>query len=110
ARAFEGFDAALDGDPVAMGRGDVEFRTGVDHGNTNQAVFVHDVLLGETGGLEHDRGRVVEHLEVTRIINDVGGVAVAPLDLNITRWRDQGAPYSGAMRGDASSRTTSPLR
>ena len=26
---------------------------------------------------------VVEHLEVTRIVDDVGGVAVAPLDLHV---------------------------
>src|SRR5712664_4103288 len=30
-----------------------------------------------------DRGRVVEHLEIARVIDDVGGVAVTPLDLHI---------------------------
>src|ERR1700676_3874039 len=31
ARALETLDPALDGDPVAMGRGDVEFRPRIDH-------------------------------------------------------------------------------
>src|SRR6185312_14080330 len=99
-----------DGDPVAMRRGDVEFGAGVDHGNADQPVFVHDVLLGETGRLEHDRGGVVEHREITRVVDDVGGVAIAPLDLDIAPVHEHGVAYFGAMRSDASSRTTSPLR
>ena len=53
---------------------------------------------------------VVEHREIARVIDDVGGVAVAPLDLDIAPVHEHGAAYFGAMRSDASSRTTSPLR
>src|SRR5262249_40535922 len=112
------------------------------HGNADQAIFVHDVLLGEAGGLEHDRGRVVEHREIARVIDDVGGIAISPLDLDITPVHEHGLlnlasrttagsplpfaevrrrsgrisrscnckPYFGAMRSEASRRTTSPLR
>src|SRR3954469_23898115 len=59
-RAAPGLDPALDPDPVAMGRGDMEFRPRVEHRNADQAILLDDVLLGEAGGLEHDRGRVVE--------------------------------------------------
>src|SRR6266851_5677418 len=83
ARALETLDLALDRDPVAMGRGDVEFRPRIHHGNADQTIFLDDILLGEARRLEQDRGRVVEHLEIARVINDVGGVAVAPLDLHI---------------------------
>src|ERR1700739_5132782 len=88
----------------------MEFRPRVDHGNADQPVFVNDVLLGEAGRLEHDRGRIVEHREIARVIDDVGGVAVAPLDLDIAPVHEHGAAYFGAMRSDAASRTTSPLR
>src|SRR5438105_2876585 len=83
ARALETFDPAFDGDPVAMGRGDIEFRSRVDHGNADQAVFLDDILLGEAGSLEQDRSRIVEHREIARVVDDVGGVAIAPLDLHI---------------------------
>src|SRR5581483_6044587 len=73
-------------------------------------VFVDDVLLGEARGLEHDRGGVVEHREVARVIDDVGGVAIAPLDLDIAPVHEHGRGYFGAMRSEASRRTTSPLR
>src|SRR3954462_6480943 len=111
ARAAPGLDAALDGDPVAMGRGDMEFRARIDHRYSDQAVFFDDVLLGEAGGLEHDRGGIVEHLEIARVIHDVGGVAVAPLDLHLAAMDEHRyLTYFGAMRSEASSRTTSPLR
>src|ERR1700733_12243151 len=83
ARTLETLDPALDRDPVAMGGGDVEFRPCIHHGNADEAILLDDVLLGKAGGLEQDRGRVVEHREIARIIHDVGGVAVAPLDLYI---------------------------
>src|SRR6266852_74128 len=83
ARTLETLDPALDRDPVAMGRRDIEFRPRVHHRNADQTIFLDDVLLRKAGGLEHDRGRVVEHLEIARIIDDVGGVAVTPLDLYI---------------------------
>src|SRR6185437_5208857 len=95
---------------VAMGRGDVEFRPGVDHGNADETVFVDDVLLGEAGRLEHDRGGIVEHREIARLIDDVGGVAIAPLNLDIAPMHEHGAPYFGATRSEASRRTTSPFR
>src|SRR6202047_2552181 len=111
ARALEALDPAFDRDPVAMGRGDVEFRPRVDHGNADQTIFVDDVLLGEAGRLEHDRGGIVEHREIARVIDDVGGVAIAPLDLHITPVHEHAKrPYFGAMRSEASSRTTSPFR
>src|ERR1700732_2510372 len=111
ARALEAFDPAFDRDPVAMGRGDIEFRPRVDHGNADQPVFPDDVLLGEAGGLEQDRGGIVEHREIARVIDDVGGVAIAPLDLHITPVHEHAKrPYFGAMRSEASSRTTSPFR
>src|SRR5947209_1192854 len=83
AGTLEALDPAFDRDPVAMGGGDVEFRPRIDHGNADQAVCLDDVLLGEAGRLEHDRGRVVEHREIARVVDDVGGVAIAPLDLDI---------------------------
>src|SRR5260221_6104791 len=82
----------------------IKFRPRIDHGNANQAIFPDDVLLGETGGLEHDRGRVVEHLEVARIIDDVGGVAVAPLDLHIAPVHEHGLPNP-----DSATTAVSPL-
>src|ERR1700722_1243677 len=82
-RTLEAFDPALDGDPVAMGRGDIKFRPRVHHRDADQAIAPDDVLLGGAGGLEQDRCRIVEHLEVARVIDDVGGVAVAPLDLHV---------------------------
>src|SRR6476469_6236014 len=78
-RTLETLDPALDGDPVAVGRGDIEFRPCIHHGNADQTKLLDDILFGETGGLEHDRGRIVEHLEIPRVIDDVGGVAVTPL-------------------------------
>src|SRR5882762_6985496 len=83
AGALETLDPAFDRDPVAMGGRDVEFRARVDHGNADQPIFLDDVLLGEAGRLEHDRGGIVEHREIARVIDDVGGVAIAPLDLGI---------------------------
>src|SRR5262249_26521442 len=56
ARALETLDAAFDGDPVAMSRWDVEFCARVDHGDADETIFLHEVLLGEAGRLEHDRG------------------------------------------------------
>src|SRR5712675_615936 len=107
-RTLETLDPALDRDPVAMGRGDVKFRPRIHHGNADQAVFLDDVLLGEAGGVEHDRGRVVEHFEVARIIDDVGGVAVAPLDLHIAPMDKHAfipnAAPCGAMRRAAPPR------
>src|SRR5882762_11932654 len=47
-RALEAFDPAFDRDPVAMGRGDMEFSPRIHHGNADQAIFADDVLLGET--------------------------------------------------------------
>src|SRR3984893_1885368 len=111
ARALEAFDPAFDRDPVAMGRGDMEFRPRIDHGNADQPVFLDDVLLGETGGLEQDRGRIVEHREIARVIDDVGGFAVTPLYLPLAPVNEHGyRPYFGSMRSDASSRPTSPFR
>src|SRR5882724_1485186 len=110
ARALEALDPAFDRDPVAMGRGDVKFRPRVHHRNADQAIFPDDVLLGKTSGLEQDRGRIVEHLEIARVIDDVGGVAVAPLDLHIPAVDEHAIPQRGAMRSEASSRTTSPFR
>src|ERR1035438_3607236 len=51
ARTLETFDPAFDRDPVAMGRGDMEFRPRVDHGYADQAVLPDDMLLGEAGSL-----------------------------------------------------------
>src|SRR3954462_2380187 len=94
-----------------MGGGDMECCPRVDHRNADQAVFSDDVLLRKTGGLEHDRGGIVEHLEIARVIHDVGGVAVAPLDLHLAAMDEHRyLTYFGAMRSEASSRTTSPLR
>src|SRR5882757_7468295 len=111
-RAAPCLDPAFDSDPVAMSRGDVEFRPRVHHRYADQPVFLDDVLLGEAGRLEHDRGAIVEHLEIARVIHDVGGVAVAPLDLHIAAVDEHARPlaYFGAMRSEASSRTTSPFR
>src|ERR1700754_445381 len=111
-RAAPGLDPAFDPDPVAMGRRDMEFRPRVDHRYADEAILLDDVLLGEAGRLEHDRGGVVEHLEIARVIHDVGGVAVAPLDLHIAAVDEHARPlaYFGAMRSEASSRTTSPFR
>ena len=53
---------------------------------------------------------VVEHLEIARVIDDIGGVAIAPLDLHVASVNEHGLSYFGAMRSEASSRTTSPLR
>src|ERR1700687_5256524 len=83
ARTPETLDPAFDRDPVAVGRGDMKFRPRIHHGNADQAIFLDDILLGEARGLEQDRGRVVEHLEVARVIDDVGGIAVTPLNLHI---------------------------
>src|SRR4029077_16494872 len=71
ARALETLDPAFHRDPVAVGRGDVEFRPRIDDGGADQAVFFDDVLLGKAGCLEQDRCRVVEHLEITRVKDDV---------------------------------------
>src|SRR3954447_19621776 len=110
ARSPPRLDPALDGNPVAMGGGDVEFRPRVHHRNADQTVFFHDVLLRETGGLEHDRSGVVEHLEIARVIDDVGRVAIAPLDLHLATVDEHATAYLGAIRSEASSRTTSPFR
>src|SRR5438270_7246420 len=83
ARALETFDPAFDRDPVAMGRGDIELRPRVDHGDADQAVFSDDILLGEAGSLEQDRGRIVEHREIALVVDDVGGVTICPLDLHL---------------------------
>src|ERR1700738_1265640 len=83
AGTLETLDPAFDRDPVAMGGSDMKFRPRIHHGNADQAVFPDNVLLGKAGGLEQDRGRIVEHLEIARVIDDVGGVAVAPLYLHI---------------------------
>src|SRR5665213_497996 len=104
ARPLETLDPAFDRYPVAMGRGDMEFGPGIHHGNADQAVFLHDILLGEARGLEHDRGRVVEHLEVARIIHDVGGVAVAPLNLHIAAVDEHGFTPSRYWSGRFESR------
>src|ERR1700733_6091670 len=110
-RSLETLDPAFDRDPIAVGRGNIEFRPRVDHGNADQAVFPDDILLGEAGRLEHDRGRVVEHFEIARVIDDIGGVAIAPLDLHVPAMNEHSSrPYFGAIRSEASSRTTSPLR
>src|SRR5690348_6524537 len=71
-----------------MGGGDVEFRPRVDHGNADQAVTLDDVLLGEASCLEHDRRGIVEHREIARVVDDVGGVAIAPLDLNVASMHE----------------------
>src|SRR3984885_15062659 len=105
-RTLEAFDPALDGDPVAMGRGDIEFRPRVHHRDADQTIALDDVLLGEAGGLEQDRGRVVEHLEVARVIDDVGGVAVAPLDLDIPAVDEHGPSAAPC----AARRRAAPLR
>src|SRR4030088_1719071 len=110
AGALKTRDPPFDRDPVAMRRGDMKFRPCVDHGNADQAVFPDDVLLRKTRSLEQDRGGVVEHLEVARIIDDVGGVAVAPLYLYIPAVDEHATPWRGARGGGAWSRTTSPLR
>src|SRR5439155_18792045 len=43
ARSLETLDPAFDSDPVAVGRGDVEFRPRIHHGYADQAIFVDDV-------------------------------------------------------------------
>src|SRR6266436_9892902 len=48
-RTLEPLDPALDGDPVAVGRGDMEFRPCIHHGNADQAIFPDDVLFGKAG-------------------------------------------------------------
>src|SRR5690349_5998584 len=83
ARALDALDLRFDGDPVTIGRGNVELGPRIDHGDTHQAIFADQVLLGEAGDLEQGRCRIVEHREITRIVDDVGGVAVAPLDLDV---------------------------
>src|SRR3978361_1797091 len=80
---LEALDPALDHDPVSMGRGDMKLRSCIHHWNADQTIFPDDVLLGKARGLEQDGGRVIEHLEVARVIDDVGGIAVAPLNLDI---------------------------
>src|SRR3981081_2372092 len=64
ARTLEAFDLAFDGDPVAMGRWDVEFCPRIYHRDADQAVAFHDILFGEHGGLEHYPCRVVQHREI----------------------------------------------
>src|SRR6202043_1008145 len=108
-RTLEAFDPAFDSDPVTVGRGDIKFRPCIDHGNTDQAIFPDDVLLGKAGGLEQDRGRIVEHFEIARIIDDVGGVAVAPLDLNLAAI-DEHAMSSSAAPCAAQHRAAPPRR
>src|SRR5271170_2502787 len=44
ARTLETLDPAFDRDPVAMGRGDMEFRARVDHGDADQPVLLDDIL------------------------------------------------------------------
>src|SRR6185437_9478439 len=99
-----------DGDAVAVGRGDMEFRTGVHHGDANQAILLDDVLLGEASRLEHDRGAIVEHLEVARIIDDVRGVAIAPLDLDIPPVNEHSPSYPTSAPCAARHRAARPRR
>ena len=47
--SLEALDPAFDPDPVAVGRGNVEFRPRIHHGYADQAVFMDDVLFRETG-------------------------------------------------------------
>src|ERR1700727_1529431 len=103
-RSLEALNPAFDRDPVAMGRGNIEFRPRVHHGNADQTIFPDDVLLGEAGRLEHDRSRVIEHFEIARVIDDIGGVAIAPLDLHIPAMNEQSdRPYFGAIPSEAPS-------
>src|SRR6202158_2777957 len=107
ARTPETLDPAFDREPVAMGRREVKFPPRIHHGNADQAIFLDDVLLGEAGRLEQDRGRVVEHLEVARVIDDVGGVAVTPLNLHITPMNEH-AIFPSAAPCEARHRAAPP--
>src|ERR1700709_1446377 len=88
----------------------MEFRPRVHHRNADQPIFLHDVLLGEAGGLEHDRGGVVEHLEIARVIDHVRRAAVAQLDLHIAAVNEHAwsLAYCRGSRTEASRCTTSP--
>src|SRR5882757_642469 len=101
AGALEALDPAFDRDPVAMGGSNMKLGAGIDHGNADQAVFVDDILLRKTGGLEHDRGRIIEHREVARVIDDVGGVAIAPLDLHVAPMDEHRFFHSGLYSSDS---------
>src|SRR3954451_11351589 len=107
--SLETLDPAFDPDPVAMGRGNVEFRPRIHHGYADQAISVDDVLLRKTSGLEHDRCRIVEHREIARVVNDIGGVTIAPLDLHVAPVNEHELEYPSAAPCGARHRAA-PLR
>src|SRR5439155_605244 len=53
---------------------------------------------------EQGRGRIVEHREIARVIDDVSGVAVTPLDLDVAPVHEHmprliSAPCAASHRG-----------
>ncbi len=67
-------------------------------------------LLHPGRALDQHGGRGVENREIARIVDDAGGVAVAPFDTDGTGVGQHCGDQRGAIRSAPSSRTTSPLR
>src|ERR1700691_5315183 len=106
----------FDRDVVAETGGQMKARLRRHHRITGEIVVleISDFVHAERA-LEKRRGRGIEYLEVTRIKDDAGGVAVATFDsasayVGQHEIRRSLVGYRGVMRKAASSRTTVPLR
>jgi hypothetical protein len=102
----------LDRHFVTEPRRQAKARPGLDQWMSGEGVGLQvvDFVHAERALDENGRGRV-EHLEIARIEDDPGGIAVAPFDADIADVGKHpgGRIHRGAMRSAASMRMTSPL-
>src|ERR1700678_2193385 len=113
-------ERCLDRDFVAEPRRLAKTRPGLDHRMSRKTVNFQIVdLVHAERSLDQNRRRCIENLEIARIEDDAGGIAIAPFNPDVAdvaeHQSDSSADlrffcYRGAMRKAASRRTTSPLR
>src|SRR5215468_8317222 len=106
-------DCAADRHVIAEARRFQKARTCADERKTAEfKILEHLILRHPERTLEQHCGRGIEYLEVTRIENDAGGIAIAPFDPHLASVAEcrHGELQRGAMRRAPSRRMTSPLR
>src|SRR5262249_56852259 len=113
ARAADRGDRGLDRHFVAEPGWEEETRIGVDQRMAGQVVGLEVIYFSHAERpLDQRRGAGVEDGEVARVIDDAGGVAIAPLDAHhavVDEHAPPTLPPPGARPRAPSARITSPV-
>jgi hypothetical protein len=85
-------DSRFDRNQVAEAHGSMEAGPGLDQRKAGEVGPLQEIAFRQAYGLEDERGLRIEPFEESRVENDAGGVAVAPLDSPFPSRNDHHPP------------------